>query len=142
MRFRHDPKIDRLAVLPTFARCSRETLTNVAVLLDEVTFAPGEPMVSQGKSGSAFYLIETGIADVSVDGRHVCTLGPGDGVGETAMLDHLPRTATVTARGEVTAFVASVPAFQTLISDHAVVAASLLRQMAGRMRIATESMRR
>lgn len=139
MRMKHDPKIDRLAALPTFASCSRETLKGLAALLDECTFQPGEAMVVQGKPGLAFFVIESGVADVSIDGRRVATLGPGDSVGETALLDHLPRTATVTARGALTAFVASTVSFQRLISEHADVTASLLRQMASRLRVATGS---
>lgn len=135
MRSKHDPKVERLAALPVFSACSRETLKKVGALLDECTFSPGETMVQQGQRALAFFVIETGIADVSADGRRIATLGPGDMVGETAMLDHLPRSATVAARGTLTAFAASVVAFQKLIGEHPAVTASLMRQMASRLRV-------
>ncbi|RPJ13278.1 MAG: cyclic nucleotide-binding domain-containing protein [Actinobacteria bacterium] len=42
-----------------------------------------------------------GHADVTTSGNHVATLGPGDHVGEIALLRDVPRTATVTASSQV-----------------------------------------
>jgi CRP-like cAMP-binding protein len=64
---------------------------------DEVVFNAGDP-------GDRYYVIREGKALVTLpDGRPVRTLGPGDGFGELALLFNTPRTATVTAVGDLVA---------------------------------------
>ena len=47
-------------------------------------------------------MIESGKADVLIDGRNVRTLGPSDFFGEIALLRDVPRTATVRTLSDVT----------------------------------------
>ena len=47
--------------------------------------------------GVGFFVIADGTAAVSVEGRTLATIGPGDYFGEMAMLTKQPRAATVTA---------------------------------------------
>ncbi len=65
------------------------------------TFVPGDVLLREGDTGDAAYLIESGHVEISkmVDGRRVVlnTLGPGAIVGEMALIDRAPRSATVTA---------------------------------------------
>jgi CRP-like cAMP-binding protein len=74
-----------------------EELEAVAGVATEREFAPGETLVSQGDFGHCLYLIEEGAADVSIKGTKVRTIGPGDIVGEIAVLASGRRTASVVA---------------------------------------------
>ncbi len=64
-------------------------------------FAAGEHIFREGESGECAYIIETGVVEVSVqkDARKlvIATLGEGDLLGEMAIIDKLPRTATALA---------------------------------------------
>jgi CRP-like cAMP-binding protein len=55
-------------------------------------------VVRQGDPGDMFYIVESGTADVLVDGFVVGVLGPRDGFGEKALLRNVERTATVRSR--------------------------------------------
>lgn len=60
-------------------------------------FAAGEVLAAQGDPGDSLFLVLDGVLDVSVDGRKLGDLGPGAVVGERAILESSPRTATLTA---------------------------------------------
>jgi CRP-like cAMP-binding protein len=65
-------------------------------------YADGTPVITQGDPGDSFYLIADGSAAVTVHGASRPALGRGDGFGEIALLQDIPRTATVTADGALT----------------------------------------
>ena len=72
-------------------------LDAVARVASEREFAAGEALMSEGDFGHALFLIEAGSADVSVHGEKVAAVGPGDLVGEAAVLVSGRRTASVVA---------------------------------------------
>ena len=79
----------------------------------QVSLKEGDVLFRQGAPGDGCYWLEVGILSVSIasnegDERVLAVLGPGSIVGELAMLDGLPRSATVRAIRECTlAFLAS-----------------------------------
>jgi uncharacterized membrane protein YhaH (DUF805 family) len=91
----------------------------------ERTFADGEDVMVQGTAGDDFQVVMSGRARVSQDGVVVAELGPGNGFGEIALLRHVPRTATVTAEGELTTFVISRLDFMTFVAGHPSAAAAV-----------------
>ena len=76
----------RLAAIPFFATLEPEHLTALAAVASEVGAEAGQTLAGEGDFGHAFYAIESGTADVSVDGSAVRTLGPGDVFGEIAVV--------------------------------------------------------
>ena len=87
--------------IPWFALLSPSTLESLARGLTEVRLPAGAEVVTEGEEGDAFYVIEHGSVVVTQEGRHLREQGPGDYFGEIALLEHVPRTATVTATSDV-----------------------------------------
>ena len=93
----------RVADHTFLAGLSGAELDAVARVASEREFAAGEALMSEGDFGHALFLIETGTADVSVHGEKVAVVGPGDIVGEAAVLVSGRRTASVVATAPVRA---------------------------------------
>jgi CRP-like cAMP-binding protein len=87
----------RLGSIPFFAALDEDVRSAVAESAFEVEAPEGEQLAIEGDFGYALYAIESGTADVSIDGAVVGSLGPGDVFGEIAVIASGRRTATVIA---------------------------------------------
>lgn len=126
--------LEHLAETPLFSALGKRDLQRLAKASNEVERPAGSVLVDQGDAGrEAFVLIE-GTATVKRNGRKVGTLGPGDAIGELSLLDHGPRTATVTADTDVTLLVLSAREFGGVLEEVPGLAQKLLAQLAGRVR--------
>jgi MFS family permease len=76
-------------------------LERLASKLVPVELAAGGVLLREGDTGDRAYLIERGEVLVIFAGREVARLGPGDLVGEIALLRSVPRTATVVAASDL-----------------------------------------
>jgi CRP/FNR family cyclic AMP-dependent transcriptional regulator len=93
----------RIASHAFLAGIPEEKLGAVASIASEREFAAGETVMAEGDFGHSMFLIEEGSADVSVVGANVRTVGPGDVVGEVAILSSGRRTASVVASSPIRA---------------------------------------
>ena len=104
---------------PLFAPLSLATVEHLAASLEPVAFEDGAWLMREGEPGREFLLLDTGTAEVSQGGGAVRTLGPGSGIGEIALMQDVPRTASVRALGPVTAFSLGRAAFLEAVVGHA-----------------------
>jgi len=96
----HQPSAP-LRDVPLFASVDEDDLTWFARAARLRRFGEGESIVIEGSYGSIFFLLLSGSAKVSVQGKPIRALNPGDTFGEVAAATRGRRTATVTAATEV-----------------------------------------
>jgi MFS family permease len=87
--------------IPMLAPLSGPVLERLAAGITRSRHEAGATVIREGESGDRFYAVESGRLVVSVAGREIRRLGPGDGFGEIALIRDVPRTATVTAVADV-----------------------------------------
>jgi phosphoenolpyruvate synthase/pyruvate phosphate dikinase len=133
------PPLDPVAALQRaqlFADMDRRQAEQIARLLKIRPFKKGETVILEGSGAAAFFLIDTGQAEVSSKGVHLATLGPGDYFGEVALIDGGPRSATVTATTDLVCYGLTFWEFRPLVERNGVIAWKLLQALAKRLRTA------
>ncbi|HLH60416.1 MAG TPA: cyclic nucleotide-binding domain-containing protein [Ktedonobacteraceae bacterium] len=131
---------DTLANVPLFSSLDRKELRELARSVQERTYSPGSVIIKQGDTGVGLYIITKGtvhITQVSNPDRpeeDLGTAGTGEVIGEMALLDDLPRSATITAVDEVTALLLPVWEFRTAMRNSPDIAIKLLSVLSRRLR--------
>ena len=130
--------VELLKRVPLFAGVKDRDLGRLAKVLSERTFAEGEAITTEGQSGVGFFVIEHGNATVSLKGEILRTVGPGEHIGEIALIDEGPRSATVTASTDLRCRGLAAWEFKSFVQEHPEVAWPLLETLASRLRDAEE----
>jgi CRP/FNR family cyclic AMP-dependent transcriptional regulator len=131
----------RLAEIDLFAGLSDATRQELAQRATRMTFEAGALITEQGEEGASFILITEGSADVEVNGVLRATLQTGDYLGEIALIDRQPRSATVRAgEGGVSVATVSPLAFAPVLDDPA-ACKGLLAVLCARLRAAEAASR-
>jgi CRP-like cAMP-binding protein len=109
--------VAQLRTVPALASYTAEDLELLAYIAVLRTFAAGEVVMNEGAEGDACWLLVTGGMAVtrSTQASPIGTLGPGALVGQLALLDRAPRSATVTATSETAALEMRAEAFTNLV---------------------------
>jgi cytochrome P450 len=121
--------------LALFADCSAE---DVAGLSDSVRavreIADGEVLCHEGTASDHWWIVVQGTAAVTMGGIFIGEIGPGEPVGEMALLEDKPHQATVTATSDMVIQEVDGAGFTDALLRHPRLMLSLLREMAARLR--------
>lgn len=122
------------AEVPLFAQLGSRQRRKVASLARIRRFPDGAPIVRQGEPGDALHVVLDGAVSVARPERRERTLGVGSIIGELALLDGGPRTATVTAKGELVTLTIPAARFRTLLRSEPAIAVAIAEELARRLR--------
>ena len=131
--FSQDTKVEALKRAPLFEGLSRKELTQLARVSEDMEIPPGATLTKEGDIGHEFFVIIDGETQVKRKGRSLGTRGAGDFIGEIALLEEVPRTATVTAKTDLRVFVLTSKDFHHLLEENPKVERKVLRTLARRV---------
>jgi CRP-like cAMP-binding protein len=109
-------------------------LSRVAELAEDVTAEAGAVLMEQGKVGQECYIVIDGTADVVIGGDTVAQLGPGEPIGEMALIDNRPRSATVKAKTQMQLLALDTKRFQTLLDEMPKANRAIMAKLSERLR--------
>ena len=130
---RKDAKLELLENVPLFALCDKKQLTAIASLADLVYLPAGTELIREGAPGREFMVIVDGAVDVRRKGRKINTLGPGDFIGEMALISGGPRNATVTTTADTSLLAITERQFWALLERTPEISTSLLKALGERL---------
>ncbi len=131
----NDPVSQVVAIrdVPLFGAFSVDELERLAGLFSEVSFRKGETLWAEGDAGDSFLVVLAGELEVVAADRVVARLGPGDFLGETALLLGEARTATVRAARRTQLLTLSADDFGDSFAHNAKVLEHLSRALSQRL---------
>jgi len=128
-----------LAKVSLFANLDPKYIKGIAQICTERTFQPGDQLIKQGEDGIGLYIILSGkvkVEKADPTGKQVelASNGPGDILGEMAVLDGAKRTATVVATEPTVCLVLASWEFMSFMKTHPEVAIDILPIVVKRFR--------
>ena len=133
MALRRDAKVELLKSTPLFAGCSKNELRELAKTADELDLREGTVLTREGRPGREFFVLIEGTAQVTKKGKTIAELGPGDWLGEIALITDSPRTATVTATSPVDVLVITDRRFRSVVETMPSIALKVLARVGERL---------
>ncbi len=131
---------DNLKRVDLFSDLTNKELGEIGSSLQQRTYPAGTTLIKQGDTGVGLYILTQGkvrvtqAQDPDRAEKDLGVNGPGDVFGEMALLDDLPRSATITAIDDVTALLLPVWEFRTTLRNHPEIALKLLSVLSRRLR--------
>ncbi len=127
-----------------FKELSDEDILNIAGYCSDVTFKSEEILFREGDPADKFYIVMDGEVEIwkscgTDDADMLATHGKGHLFGEMALIDKLPRSATVKARNNVTLLQIKEDDFQRMIREKTTVAFSIIRSLSAMVRKSNET---
>jgi CRP-like cAMP-binding protein len=129
-----DEKAVALARVELFEGLDRASLVPLAEAATDAEFRDGDAILIQGQVGTGLFVIVAGAVRIVQGADEIARLGPGDYLGELAVIDRQPRSASAYAVGPTTCLaLASWDFFRRVDADRA-LSHALLRALARRVR--------
>jgi CRP-like cAMP-binding protein len=127
-------KLESLARVPLFEGLAAAELESVAERTRELQIDAGTEVIRQGDHGTEFFVISAGALEIRIGGRAVNVLGPGNFLGELALLFGAPRNASAVAIEPTTLLMMDKDDFTALLAEKPAVESKVLAVVAERMR--------
>jgi CRP/FNR family transcriptional regulator, cyclic AMP receptor protein len=124
---------EKLAAVPLFEGLSKKQLRRISSLMTRIDRPAGQVLTTEGQQGYEFFIVLDGEVEVRQGDRVIATRRPGDYVGEIALLDRRPRTATVVATTPVSVEVLSRSEFVSLLAEVPELSEQVMATMAQRL---------
>ena len=130
---RQDRIDEQLAQVPLFQGLPKKALRLISQLATYLEEPAGAVLTQEGKAGHEFIIVLEGEVEIRQGDRVVATRGPGSYVGEIALIDQRPRTATVIAKTPVSIEVIGQREFAGLLAEVPDLSRQLLAAVARRL---------
>jgi CRP/FNR family transcriptional regulator, cyclic AMP receptor protein len=130
-----DEKLELLRRVPLFAGLGRRELERLGQLADEIDLPAGRTLMRQGERGEELFVIVDGQARIQRDGETVRECGNGEILGEIALVDGGPRSATATLTRPSRLLVVGHRDFHSLMDEFPDVRLRVLETLAQRVRL-------
>jgi CRP/FNR family cyclic AMP-dependent transcriptional regulator len=129
-----DPKLELLQRVPLFAGLGSEELEAIAAITEERDTGVGTALTTEGRQEGYFFIIVSGQVRIERGGKTIATLRDGEFLGEIALLDGGPRTATAIAESDSHLLVMTYQRFQELLDTAPRVRTAVLEEVGRRLR--------
>jgi CRP-like cAMP-binding protein len=129
-----DQKLELLKRTPLLAGLGRKDIEEVGRLADEIDLKADHVLMREGDPGREFFVIVEGQVRIDKGGRTIRTMGPGEFVGDIALVTERPRTATATTETPCRLLVIGHREFHQLMDQYPTIRMSVLESMAMRLR--------
>lgn len=124
-----------LGSMTTFEGCSQEDLQLLGDAVEGRRLVKtGEALCTEGDDADRWWVVVAGRANVIANGKSVGSIGEYEAVGELALFDDQPRSATITATGDLDVLVFDKANFVEVIRSSPALAVTLLKSAARRLR--------
>ncbi|MGZ8702698.1 MAG: HEAT repeat domain-containing protein, partial [Gaiellaceae bacterium] len=131
------PLVERVIFLrrvPLFAGLSPQELQPIAEVAEEYVFPEGETLATRGEFGDTLYVIVGGEVQVwGADGQELAVRGPGDFLGEMAVILSTPRSASLVAKSDARVLELRKPAFEAILRERPETALAMMRVLCERL---------
>ena len=129
-----DHKLELLKRVPLLSGLGKRDIEEVGRLAEEIDLPAGHVLMREGASGNEFFVIVDGTVMIDRGGATIRSLGPGDFLGEIALVDDGPRTATATTESPAKLLVVGHREFHSLMNQFPAIQTCVLQALAQRVR--------